>query len=70
MHILVLLMQKMVILGAKFLPEEMKLKIPKISMPSQVNVQPTDIPDSWGLRPETSAHIHNSQKQGKHCKFA
>ena len=68
MHILVLLMQKLVILWAKFLPEEM---IPKISIPLRVDVQPTDIPgDSGGLRPETLAHIHNTQKQGKHCKFA
>ena len=60
MHILVLLMQKMVILWAKFLTEEM---IPKISMPLQVDVQPTDIPgDSWGLRPETLAHIHNTHQ--------
>ena len=40
MHILVLLMQKVVNLWAKFLPEEM---IPKISMPLQVDVQPTNI---------------------------
>ena len=68
MHILVLLMQKVVNLWAKFLPEEM---IPKIAMPLQVDVQPTNIPgDSGGLRPEILAHIYNTQKQGKHCKLA
>ena len=65
MHILVFLMQKMEILWAKFLPEEM---IPKISMPLQVDVQPTDIPGDSG--PETLAHLHDTQKQGKHSKFA
>ena len=52
---------KKAILGPKSLPEELKLKIPKTPMPSEVEVQPADIAgDSGGLRPENSAHIHDT----------
>ena len=62
MHILVFLMQKMTIIWAKFLPEDMKLKIPKISMPSQVNVQPADILGDYvqKLRLLSLAHLLNT----------
>ena len=52
---------KTAITGPKSLPEEFKLKIPKIPMPSVVEVQSADIAgDSGGLRPEHSAQFHDT----------
>ena len=62
---------KTAILGPKFLPEDFKLKIPKISMPSEVEVQSADIPGNFcGLFPETSAHIHDTDSDIPHVSPA